>query len=60
MRRHTYTVSSAFPIAMREVITIRDGQGRAVERWTVRDIDPGKSTKAVTFDQEGYSPVDHL
>lgn len=59
-RTRNYTVGSGFPIAPRETITIRDGQGRAVERWTAVEIREHKTSKDVTFSQVGYRDVGHL
>ena len=49
-----YRTSLAFPAKIHEQIVIRDGQGRAVERWTVTDIDDGKKHRFITFEQDGY------
>jgi len=60
VQNKTYRTGLAFPIERDETLVVRDGQGRAVERWTVRGIVEYKSSKDVTFSQIGYKRADHL
>lgn len=60
MNNQTYTTGLAFPIERDEQIIIRDGRGRQVERWTVTRIQEYKSSKDVTFCQDGWKDASHL
>lgn len=56
----TYRTSPTFPVSYNETITVRDGNGKAVERWTCVGITEHKSSKDVTFRQDGYKNAAHL
>lgn len=50
----TYRASPTFPVVEGEVITVRDGKGRAVERWVVKSVEDSKSHRRFAVAQHGY------
>ena len=60
MDTRTYRTSMSFPASYGETVIVRDGNGKAVERWTCVGVNEFKSSKDVTYRQVGYKSAAHL